>query len=550
VYRNGRRVAQTRATTVRVRAKIGRRYSFAVAVMRAGRPRCRVVRTIVNYVPPGKPRELAVALARGRAAITWSRGRPGDGKLAGYRVYRDRKTVRQLKRTRITLSLSARGTHRIAVRAVDTRGHRSRAAKTTVSTTASPPSPPQGLQGVALSDTAIRLSWQPARQGSNPLAGYRVFRDGRALGQGPGTERMVGNLRVRQAYTFTVAAVDRQGIMSAPSRALTVTTNPPAPTRGTMHAFLLASTGRSFEDFRAHYAQIGAVHPTYFACNRATAAIEGRDDPQITQFALLRQVEVYARFDCQSADTLHRILTEPGLRQAWLDGMTSATVQYGYTGINLDWEAGRPADRNANSAFAADLAARLHAVGKKLTVDVAPKFEDVPSHPRSGIYDYRAIAASADNVFVMAWGIHWATSPPGPIADMPWVQKVVSYVNTLPRRERYIIGAPLYAMDWPAGGGLSHPATAYEWSAAVALAARFGQTPAYDAVAHEMHFAYTDNGVAHQVWGLNAAAVVERMRLYRTNGYQIGVWRLGEEDQALWSDPIVSGAAAAAASER
>jgi hypothetical protein len=31
------------------------------------------------------------------------------------------------------------------------------------------------------------------------------------------------------------------------------------------------------------------------------------------------------------------------------------------------------------------------------------------------------------------------------------------------------------------------------------------------------------------------------MRLYRANGYQIGVWRLGEEDQALWSDPIVSG---------
>jgi spore germination protein YaaH len=329
--------------------------------------------------------------------------------------------------------------------------------------------------------------------------------------------------------------------MSAPSKPLTVTTNPPAPTRGTMHAFLLASTGRSFEDFRAHYQQIGAVHPTYFHCNRSTAAIEGKDDPLITEFALVRQVEVYARFDCQSAATLHRILTEPALRQTWLDAMTNAAVQYRYTGINLDWETGRPEDRGRNSAFVADLAARLHAAGKKLAVDVSAKFKDDPEHPRSGIYDYRAIAASADHVFVMAWGIHWATSAPGPTADWPWVQKVVSYVNTLPLRARYIMGAPLYVMDWPNGGGPSNPATAYEWSTAVDIARQHGVTPVYDPVAHEMHYSYTDAGVPHEAWGMNAATVTQRMRLYRANGYQIGVWRLGEEDQALWSDPIVSG---------
>jgi spore germination protein YaaH len=84
----------------------------------------------------------------------------------------------------------------------------------------------------------------------------------------------------------------------------------------------------------------------------------------------------------------------------------------------------------------------------------------------------------------MAWGIHWATSAPGPIADMPWLRQVVRYVDTLPDRGRYVIGSPLYGMDWPRDAGPGPPA--------------------------------------------------------RAHGYGIGVWRLGREDQALWSDPLLA----------
>jgi spore germination protein YaaH len=55
-------------------------------------------------------------------------------------------------------------------------------------------------------------------------------------------------------------------------------------------------------------------------------------------------------------------------------------------------------------------------------------------------------------------------------------------------------------------------------------------------------FSYTDaNGAPHQVWALDSAAVLERLRVYRANGYGIGVWRLGREDQALWNDPLLAG---------
>ena len=57
-----------------------------------------------------------------------------------------------------------------------------------------------------------------------------------------------------------------------------MSTNPPPPSTGALHAFVPASTGSSFEDFKAHYRQVGAIHATYFECNRVSGLVQGRED--------------------------------------------------------------------------------------------------------------------------------------------------------------------------------------------------------------------------------------------------------------------------------
>ena len=90
---------------------------------------------------------------------------------------------------------------------------------------------------------------------------------------------------------------------------------------------------------------IGVVHPTYFQCNRATTAIEGRDDPLVTQWAQARRVKVLARFDCQGATAIDRILNDPATRAATLNGLTDLVARYGYDGISIDFEAGAASNR-------------------------------------------------------------------------------------------------------------------------------------------------------------------------------------------------------------
>jgi spore germination protein YaaH len=311
----------------------------------------------------------------------------------------------------------------------------------------------------------------------------------------------------------------------------------PPPSSGSAHAFLLATAGSSFEDFKVNYQRIGTVYPTYFWCDRSNAQIMGSDNPAITRFAQDRQVRVLARFDCQHGPTIHRILTEPALRESTLAGLMTLVGQHGYDGINLDFESGAASDRDAYTSFVSDLAARLHAGGKALTVDVSAKrMDNDVNHPRSALFDYPALAKAADHVFVMAWGNHWQTSGPGPMADWSWFQAVVDYVTAQPDPDRYVIGAPLYGFDWPAGGGVSHPGTANEYADLAARAERIGVTPQFDPTAREAHYSYTDgSGTPHDVWFMNAQAVVERLNLARDRGFGVGVWRLGREDQSVWA---------------
>jgi spore germination protein len=120
---------------------------------------------------------------------------------------------------------------------------------------------------------------------------------------------------------------------------------------------------------------------------------------------------------------------------------------------------------------------------------------------------------------------------------LPWATKVADYVAKQPNLAKFILGTPLYGMDWPSGGGPANPATALQYADTEALAAQVGATPTLDPVAQELHFSYTSGGVSHDVWFNDLASVSQRVALARARGLGVGIWRLGTEDPAIWTDP-------------
>jgi spore germination protein YaaH len=314
-------------------------------------------------------------------------------------------------------------------------------------------------------------------------------------------------------------------------------------TAGGVRLFLLASTDSSFDAFQRNYQHVSTIYPTYYDCNTSTGATVGRDDPRITRWAMARGVKVQPRYNCQSPSMVHKLVSEPLRRQALVASLTGLVDANGYDGINLDLEKGLPTDRDNLSALVAELSAALHARGRHLSIDVSPKVTDVLNHPRSSFFDYPALALHADEVLVMSWGLHWTTSAPGSVIDIRWYTMVYDYVSSLADHAKFVMGAPLYGVDWPAGGGPAHPASALNWDALQALIARTGAVPVFDAPTAEWHFTYTDaTGVPHEVWFSDAASLNTHLALAAPRGLAgIALWRAGQEDPAIWDAPAIRG---------
>jgi spore germination protein YaaH len=312
-----------------------------------------------------------------------------------------------------------------------------------------------------------------------------------------------------------------------------------------LQAFVLTSSPDSFADLQAHVGALSTIYPTYFQCSIPSGDVQLAEDPEVDAYATVHRLAELPRFNCQDGAVVHRILTAPHLRARTLArlvalaagaGPLGAETGPGYAGLNLDLENDGASDRDALSSFVAALAARLHAAHRKLAVDVDGVLREDPRQ-QTYLYDDRALAAVADTVFVMAWGIHWERSAPGPIAPLPYVEGVARRLARLPHARHFVLGVPMYGLDWAAHGGVTHPAAALQYAGVLARARSFGATPTRDRASGEMTFSYTRAGVTHHVWYLDAHAIAQRLDVARRFGLAGGLWRLGEEDQEVWGPP-------------
>jgi spore germination protein len=364
--------------------------------------------------------------------------------------------------------------------------------------------------------------------------GTRIGRRGamnmRRLAVGPGRARSRGPQRIWIALALALvmafaALPAAAGAASASKR---------------LQAFLLTSAPDSLSDLEAHAGSVGVIYPTWFDCRIPGGRISGRPSSLIASYASTHHIALMPRFNCQDGATVHRILTDPNLRAATLTRLAAIGSATLVRGVCLDLENDGAEDREALSSFVSALAGRLHARHRRLTV-VVDGVEHEDARISTGFYDDRALSAVADTVFVLAWGTHWEGSAPGPISSLGYVEGVARYVASLPHASRFVLGAPMYGLDWAGEAGSGAPAQAYQYDGVVALQHAVGATPHRDPATGEMNFTYESEGVLHHVWYLDGHSVAQILRIGRVNGLAVGVWRLGMEDQRLWSSPVVTG---------
>jgi spore germination protein YaaH len=227
-----------------------------------------------------------------------------------------------------------------------------------------------------------------------------------------------------------------------------------------------------------------------------------------------------------------RMLHSPALMAEHVAAIVALVAARDYAGIDIDYEDLLATDRQAFTLFVTRLATALQARGKILSVALFAKTTDAGYAPRNVAQDYAAIGRAADQVRLMAYDYHCATSAPGPVAPVRWVSAVLGYAQAQIPAARVVLGVPLYGYDWSDGHG-----TALSWLQATRLATRHHATVRYDADAQAPWFGYADSsGTAHTVWFENADSSRAKFALARGAGIAgVYLWMYGCEDTGTWS---------------
>lgn len=268
-----------------------------------------------------------------------------------------------------------------------------------------------------------------------------------------------------------------------------------------------------------------------------------------------------------SADPLlvQSLLSDPGAQQVHIRALASLAVGGGYAGLNLDYQGIAAGQREAFTAFVAELADGLRAADLELVVTVPAPYPGQASSSGwdTAGYDWPALAAAADRLIVTLPLEPAAYSPDGPVDQLlTWA---VSQVN---RRQLLIglsggavrevggvfsvtstaealaaLGASLSRLD---GGG-----SELEAGSEVVVALPTGSLVG-DPVAGAYRASYELEGQTHTVWLPSAAALYQRLGLLTDYGLEgvvlnhvAGSEMAGELVQAVGS--FVDSAAAPAA---
>jgi spore germination protein len=229
----------------------------------------------------------------------------------------------------------------------------------------------------------------------------------------------------------------------------------------------------------------------------------------------------------------HLVLTDQKARTHAISGMLRLVKEYGYSGVNIDFEAIPRKDRAAFSSFVRTVSQRMHAAGYLNMVSIPAALSDNRYDSWTGAFDYKALGKSIDIFQLMTYDENGPWGPTGPVAGLDWVDACVKYAVSVVPSGKISLGIPAYVYDWnlTAGTGVQ-----VHWANIPALIARTSATPQWDAATSSPFFSYqTEGGASHVVWYEDATSIPLKSALavsYNLGG--VSVFALGFEDQSFW----------------
>ncbi|MCL4424148.1 MAG: glycosyl hydrolase family 18 protein [Firmicutes bacterium] len=232
-----------------------------------------------------------------------------------------------------------------------------------------------------------------------------------------------------------------------------------------------------------------------------------------------------------SRDTAQAILRDKAVQDLYIHGVLGKVAAQRASGVQIDFEGVAPEDRQRLTSFIQRLAAELRVKGLTLSMAVPAKVRDDPRSSWAGAFDYAALGQLVDQLFIMAYDEHYRGGEAGPVASLPWTEKVIRYAISVVPTKKILLGVPLYGYDWTASG----QGRAYGVKVMQDRLLQMGAEIRWDPVLGENVASYKAGDGEHVAWFPDERSLEAKLALaqkYNLKG--VALWRLGFEPDQYW----------------
>ena len=286
---------------------------------------------------------------------------------------------------------------------------------------------------------------------------------------------------------------------------------------------------QSYNSLRENIDQLTMVMPEWFILTESTDSISVDIDSVALKLMRSHDIKIVPMLTNFSnmqwnGENVYRIINDAENRQKIIKSILYNLTKYDFHGINVDFEDLIETTDESVILFQKELYECLHDHNFLVTQDIPPGNAD---------YNIRELQHYNDYLVIMAYDQHNATTGAGDIASISWVENAMNKIVNVVDPGKLILGLCSYGYDWQE----NERADNMSFARAMALAKSNKSEIIFDRSTFSVHFNYLDeNNYKHSVYFNDAISNFNTMRLgyeYQVGGF--AVWRLGEEDQRLWS---------------
>lgn len=286
---------------------------------------------------------------------------------------------------------------------------------------------------------------------------------------------------------------------------------------------------------------LNVISPTWYELSDSEGSVSSMASEEYVAWAKSRNYEVWALVsNAFDIDRTHDFLYNADARQRFIQYMIEEANNYGYEGINIDFENVYMADRDALTHFVHEFAYHTRKNNITLSMDVTVMGG---SDNWSKCYDHGKLGAIVDFLVIMTYDEHWASSPiSGPVASYDWMLYHMKQLAEVVSPEKLVMGVPFYTRVWreypstEKANAITTRSSAIGMEAQNNLITKYNLTPIWDDVDKLYYATFFEEGNQVKMWIENAETIGAKIEIIDLLGLKgVAAWRRGFETPDIWN---------------